>query len=389
MIPAIIPAAGLSTRMGGDVPKPLLPWGDRTVIEAVVTAALQAGATPKLSVVVTGHRHQEIEAVLKDHPVRCVFNPAYQQKELLSSLQIALQALPETCTGALLALADQPQVGPSVIAGILDTFLGTGQRHIVVPSYQMRRGHPIVLPRWLWQNVLKLPAGATLRTLIEEYTENIHYLVVDTPVVLQDLDTPQQYQKALAAQTKSNGALMSTQPTLTTERLVLRPFSILDGPQVQHLAGNPAVAATTQNIPHPYEDGMAESWISTHEDLFAGDQGIVFAVTLRDGGDLVGTISLLGLNRGDRFAELGYWIGLPYWNRGFATEAAQALIAYGFSGLNLNRIQARHMTRNMASGRVMEKTGMQCEGVLRQRIFKNGRFEDMRLFSILRSEYRG
>lgn len=152
------------------------------------------------------------------------------------------------------------------------------------------------------------------------------------------------------------------------------------------LAGEWEVAKTTANIPHPYEDGMAEEWIATHAEAFKYGKGVTFAVELQPDGPLIGAISL-GMRKIHEWAELGYWIGKPYWNKGYCTEAAKEVLWYGFEKLDLNRIQARHMPKNPASGRVMEKIGMTREGVLRQSLKRFGEFEDAILYSILQEEY--
>jgi ribosomal-protein-alanine N-acetyltransferase len=173
-------------------------------------------------------------------------------------------------------------------------------------------------------------------------------------------------------------------PTLQTPRLVLRPFELADAPVVQRLAGVPEVALTTQNIPHPYEDGMAESWIGTLAPEWEAGRFLTLAVTTAEHG-LVGAVGL-HLNAAHRRGELGYWIGLPYWGKGYATEASRALLDHGFGPLVLNRIQARHMTRNPASGRVMRKLGMKPEGVQRQHVLVRGTFEDVAVYAILRGD---
>ena len=186
---------------------------------------------------------------------------------------------------------------------------------------------------------------------------------------------------------------MTEIPSLHTERLILRPFSPTDAPDVKRLAGDPAIADTTLNIPHPYEDGVAEAWIDTHQHLFRGGRGVTFAIALQTSATLVGAISLRTIPRFKR-AELGYWIGKPYWGNGYCSEAAQAIIAFAFCELNLNRVMAYHLTRNPASGRVMEKVGMTYEGHLRQHVYKadasgkNGVYEDLRLYAILRDDFR-
>jgi RimJ/RimL family protein N-acetyltransferase len=173
-------------------------------------------------------------------------------------------------------------------------------------------------------------------------------------------------------------------PNLRTSRLLLRAFHPRDAPVVQSLAGVEEVALTTQNIPHPYLDGMAEAWIASHAPAWDEGKFLTLAVE-SDAHGLVGAVSL-HFEAAHRRGELGYWIGLPFWGNGFATEASGALMMFGFRDLDLNRIQARHMTRNPASGRVMEKLGMSAEGVQRQHVLVRGRFEDIAMYAILRQE---
>jgi ribosomal-protein-alanine N-acetyltransferase len=181
---------------------------------------------------------------------------------------------------------------------------------------------------------------------------------------------------------------MRHQPRLRTERLCLRPFALTDAPVVRELAGQREIASTTLNVPHPYEAGMAEEWISTHQTSFERGELVNFAVTLREGGTLVGAIGLVITQRYNR-AEMGYWIGKPYWGRGYCSEAAMALVKYGFGELELNRIFAHHFTRNPASGRVMQKIGMRHEGHLRQHVRKWDVYEDEELYGILRADFDG
>ncbi|MCI2424905.1 GNAT family N-acetyltransferase [Candidatus Acetothermia bacterium] len=176
---------------------------------------------------------------------------------------------------------------------------------------------------------------------------------------------------------------MNERPTIVTERLLLRPFELSDAPDVQRLAGDKAIADTTLNIPHPYEDGMAEEWILTHQPKFEAGELVNFAIVLRTTGKLIGAIGLAIVRRFER-AELGYWIGKPYWNNGYCTEAGRAVLRYSFSVLKLNRVHASHLTRNPASGRVMQKIGMTREGCARQHVKRWDRFEDLELYGILR-----
>jgi [ribosomal protein S5]-alanine N-acetyltransferase len=174
-------------------------------------------------------------------------------------------------------------------------------------------------------------------------------------------------------------------PTLETPRLTLRPFTRADAPAVQRLVGDRDVASTTLSIPHPYEDGMAEQWIATHQELFDRGTGVIFAISLRSEQALVGAVGLR-LEPRHAHAELGTWIGKPYWRHGYATEAAAVVLHYGFEGLGLHRIFARHFTRNPASGRVLQKLGMRHEGCLRQHALKWGVFEDTEFYGILKTD---
>jgi len=176
-------------------------------------------------------------------------------------------------------------------------------------------------------------------------------------------------------------------PTLRTKRLILRPFDITDAAKVQQLAGHPLVAATTANIPHPYPDGAAEEWIALHGDWFRKGVGAQFAMTLLNTKELIGCISLMSISKSNYKAEIGYWVGVDFWNKGICSEAATAIFDFAFEKLGLNKITARHMTNNPASGRVMLKLKMKKEGLLRQEVFKNGQFYDLEVYGILRSEW--
>jgi RimJ/RimL family protein N-acetyltransferase len=179
---------------------------------------------------------------------------------------------------------------------------------------------------------------------------------------------------------------MKERPTLETTRLLLRPFTLGDAQDVQRLAGDREIASTTLNVPHPYADGMAEQWIGTHQEKYERGERVNFAIVRRADSVLLGAIGLR-IDPQHTHAELGYWLGTPYWNAGYCTEAARTVVAYGFERLGLHRIHASHMTRNPASGRVLQKLGMRYEGCLRQHVNKWEVFEDLALYGILKSEY--
>lgn len=174
-------------------------------------------------------------------------------------------------------------------------------------------------------------------------------------------------------------------PVLQGERVSLRPFARDDAPRVRELAGAAEVAEMTLTVPHPYGEGVAEAWIASHEEAWRGREGVPLAVVDPVEG-LVGAVGLeLALDHGR--AELGYWVGVPFWGRGYATDAARCLVAFGFETLRLHRVVAHHFVRNPASGRVLTKAGMRREGLLRQHIRKGDRFEDVEIYGVLREEF--
>lgn len=175
-------------------------------------------------------------------------------------------------------------------------------------------------------------------------------------------------------------------PTLETERLILRPFTLADAPEVQRLASDRAIADTTLSIPHPYPVGLAEQWIGTHQERYEQGTQITFAITRRADGALLGGIGIHPEPEHGH-AEMGYWLGVPYWNQGYTTEAAGAVLHYAFTTLALHRVFAEHMTRNPASGRVMQKIGLRYEGTLRGHMLKWGVYEDVAVYGIVREDW--
>jgi RimJ/RimL family protein N-acetyltransferase len=140
---------------------------------------------------------------------------------------------------------------------------------------------------------------------------------------------------------------------LQTPRLKLRAVTVADAPRIAALAGVWEVASMTGRIPYPYDEISARQWVTG---LAEKDQ--VFGVD-RDGA----LIGICGFTpHEDASAELGYWIGRPYWGHGFATEAARALIGYGFTKARIRRFVCRHAVDNPASARVIEKLGFRYIG---------------------------
>lgn len=175
---------------------------------------------------------------------------------------------------------------------------------------------------------------------------------------------------------------MDLHPTLETTRLKLRPFSEADVAELVPLIGRQEVAATTLRIPHPYTEQEARAFLARCE----GDDEVRLAITLRKDGSLCGGIGLR-LAPEHHHAELGYWLGVPYWGQGYATEAARELLRHGFENLGLHRIFASHFKHNPASGRILVKLGMRYEGSQREHLRKWDQFVDSEIYGILRREW--
>lgn len=178
---------------------------------------------------------------------------------------------------------------------------------------------------------------------------------------------------------------MPEPPTLTTARLVLRPFAEADAPAVHAYVADREMASTTAAIPHPYPEGATEAWIATHTQRHEAGEAVILAITLRGTGELAGSIEIR-LIPPHRRAELGYWIGRPHWGRGYATEASAALLRWAFDALDLHRVHAAHLARNPASGAVLRKIGMRHEGRLRSHFEKWGVMEDLDVYGLLAGE---
>lgn len=170
---------------------------------------------------------------------------------------------------------------------------------------------------------------------------------------------------------------------LQTARLKLRRYAEADIAELVPLIGSREVAATTLRIPHPYTEEDAKAFLA----MMGEDKARIWlAITLLTDGRQIGGIGLT-LDAQHQHAELGYWLGVPFWGKGYATEAAREMLRYGFKDLGLQRIYASHFQHNLASARVLQKIGMSHEGCQRQHIHKWDRFLDSELYGILRQEW--
>lgn len=171
-----------------------------------------------------------------------------------------------------------------------------------------------------------------------------------------------------------------------TQRLILRRLRPDDAPHMVTLAGDYEVAKMTLNIPHPYPADDAVKFIERSQHAWDAGERYGFAIVLKETDTFIGVIGIIPELQHYR-AGVGYWIGKPFWGKGYVTEALQRVIQFGFETLDLNRIDASYRTDNPASGRVMEKVGMRHEGTFRQVMFRDGAYSDLSYRAILREEY--
>ncbi|MEM7782623.1 MAG: GNAT family N-acetyltransferase [Planctomycetota bacterium] len=172
---------------------------------------------------------------------------------------------------------------------------------------------------------------------------------------------------------------------IETARLILCPVKLEHAERIQVLINDKEIASNTRTIPYPYPEGAAEEWVRLQQANWSQGKAYVFSILLKSDPQFVGAIGL-EVHEADENAELGYWLGRPYWNQGFCTEAAGPVVEYGFAQVGLHRIFAHHLTRNPASGRVLEKIGMKREGCLRGHVRKWGVFEDIEIYGQLASD---
>lgn len=191
-IAAIILAAGLSRRMGR--PKMLLPWGERTVLGQVLTTLRKAGIEQRI--VITGAEREQVEEIARQEGAECLYNPDYASGEMLSSIQAGLQALESRAEvqAVLICLGDQPQLEVGVVREVVKAWHET-QAPLIAPTYAGRRGHPWLVARTYWHEMMALHPPATARMFLHAHAAEIYHLPVQTDSILKDLDTPEEYEK--------------------------------------------------------------------------------------------------------------------------------------------------------------------------------------------------
>lgn len=189
---AIILAAGSSTRMKKQ--KLLLPFKGKTIIETVIENAVST--VGKNVMVVLGSNRKEISEKIEHFKVKRCVNKNYLNG-MLSSAICGIQALPETAEAFLIFLGDQPQIPSSVSKLIIEAWEKSG-KNIIVPVYQNRRGHPVLIETRFIPEIEQLDQNRGLKQLLEKYPEEVFEVSCSSPEILRDIDTPEEYKMEIS-----------------------------------------------------------------------------------------------------------------------------------------------------------------------------------------------
>lgn len=181
---------------------------------------------------------------------------------------------------------------------------------------------------------------------------------------------------------------MIEQPVIETARLRLRPLEQSDSSAIQKAAADRRIADTMISIPHPYPADEAERYLTQKQAERKAGRSAAFAMEHKSKRRFCGLIELRQIDREHSLGELSFWVAVDDWGQGFMSEAVQAVVRYGFETLGLNRLYAYHMQRNPATGRILAKSGFRQEGLLRQRVRKWGKYEDVALWAVLRQDWQ-
>lgn len=184
---AILLAAGESSRM--KVPKMILPFGKSTIIESVI-ANVAASDADKM-VVVLGSWMEEIFQVIEKHNVNSCFNENYRQG-MLSSVQCGLRFIPGEFRSVLICPGDQPMVDKGIINMVISAFKSSG-KGIVIPAHEKKRGHPVMIDRKYYDEILNLKPADTLKRIMDNHPDDIEEVETGFSSILKDIDTPDDY----------------------------------------------------------------------------------------------------------------------------------------------------------------------------------------------------
>lgn len=189
-----------------------------------------------------------------------------------------------------------------------------------------------------------------------------------------------------AAEPDSPAAYFSRLPQIETPRLLLRRMTLRDARDIFAYSQDPEVARHVLWTAHKsvWDSKAYIRWVIQQ---YRMGQPSSWCIVERETGTVIGTIGFMSYQPDNATVEVGYSLARNRWNRGYMTEALAAVLRECFTVLHLNRVEAQHFSANPSSGRVMEKCGMTHEGRMRERICNKGRFMDVEMWAILRSDW--
>ena len=170
--------------------KVLMPWDGRPVISAILERLRNARLDDV--VVITGHSAAQVRVAAGREGVRCVHNAEYRDGEMLSSLQVGLRAFGPEIAACLVVLGDQPQIEPRVISDLLAAY-AEGKGEIIAPSFLRRRGHPYLIDRAFWPELLDMSPENSPRDVLNAHSDVTAYIDAPSDSILRDIDTPEDY----------------------------------------------------------------------------------------------------------------------------------------------------------------------------------------------------
>ncbi|WP_394233874.1 GNAT family N-acetyltransferase [Niallia oryzisoli] len=183
------------------------------------------------------------------------------------------------------------------------------------------------------------------------------------------------------------GNFLKEIPVLETERLLLRRIALEDLDDLFEIFSNPEITHhMTWDVTKTKEETL-NHFVKVVMDRHEKGQSVDWAIVHKESNKVIGNCAFIAWSEKHSRAEVGYVLNKQYWGRGYAAEALQGLIRFGFEVIGLNRIEGGCDRDNIGSENVMRKVGMKLEGILRKNEFIKGEFRDTKVFSILKKEY--
>jgi RimJ/RimL family protein N-acetyltransferase len=177
-------------------------------------------------------------------------------------------------------------------------------------------------------------------------------------------------------------------PHLRGDLINLRQLRRSDSSSIQRYANNRRISKYVTHLPYPYLLCDARKWINTSHRLLRTGRGYHFGIEGKENGTILGCVGLNNINLRDKNAEVGYWLGVPFWGKGYTSEAVKLIVGYSFQDLRLRRVYAIVHCSNLGSIRVLRRSGFRREGTFREACLMSGRWSDVYFYGLLKEEFR-